>query len=249
MNDRHEDSCEKNMRYTHYYGVAQIRNHVDMAIEMDIDVEYLGDQIQNGTYLHTFASVAQRRVNLLVRSGHSGGCKSTKDAERECHKLGDLRCKSDHDGMRGVRMLRRSKQEELTIGYDPSLQSRFSSITILFWATTLSKLSDWKDGFADLEGRARQDVGHNVPKTCPTRIDLRYHGRSVAQTIAYVEGRDAEVTRRRIVATRHLSLCKYLKMGAPWAGMDGEHEKDSLEIAGSGAKEEVAEDGSQERAV
>lgn len=100
-----------------------------IAIEMDIDVEYLGDQIQNGTYLHTFASVAQRRANLLVRSGHSGGCKSTEDAERECHKLGDLRCKSDHDGMRGVRMLRRSKQEELTIGYDPSLQSRFSSIS------------------------------------------------------------------------------------------------------------------------
>lgn len=78
MNDRHEDSCEKNMRYTHYYGVAQIRNHVDMGIWLS---------------LHTFASVAQRRVNLLVRSGHSGGCKSTKDAERECHKLGDLRCK------------------------------------------------------------------------------------------------------------------------------------------------------------
>lgn len=48
-------------------------------------------------------------------------------------------------------------------------------------------------------------VGEDAAGVKCSIVGLRYHGRSVAQTIAYVEGRDAEVTRRRIVATLHLS--------------------------------------------
>ncbi|KAG2144378.1 uncharacterized protein EDB93DRAFT_1104944 [Suillus bovinus] len=240
----------KNTCYTYYYGVLRIRNRVDM-----------GDQIQNEM--------------------SSGGCKSTKDVKRECHKLGDLRCESDRYGIRGARTSRRrSKRENSSLGKIhagsyPLCQTR--SMSTRKWIVG-------RDGLAQktrLPTR-KSECDRMWGKILIFQRSARHGGRSRCKVfhswleVSWKKGgvddrcHDAELTRRRrmtfkLVATWHSQsriardqniheartrmydlimmrareTMQVFKMSAPGAGMDGEHENDSPETVGSGAKEEV----------